>query len=91
MRPVQATNVWVPVCCDRVMRYNMFVPKDGAAYGALMCTVCSKNVTFELEPLLDLHAYGEGSRVLNMLGSPKPPKVVRPKAAGDATLNDQTL
>jgi len=73
------------------MRYNMFVPKDGAAYGALVCTVCSKNVTFELESLLDLNAYGEGSRVLNMLGSPKPPKADRPKTAGDATLNDKTL
>jgi hypothetical protein len=73
------------------MCYNMFVPKDGAAYGALVCTVCSKNVTFELESLLDLNAYGEGSRVLNMLGSPKPPKVDRPKTAGDATLNDKTL
>jgi hypothetical protein len=91
MPPVQRTNVWVPVCCDRVMRYNMFVPKDGAAYGALVCTVCNKNVTFELESLLDLNAYGEGSRVLNMLGSPKPPKAERPKVAGDATLNDQTL
>ena len=73
------------------MRYNMFVPKDGAAYGALVCTVCNKNVTFELESLLDLNAYGEGSRVLNMLGSPKPPKADRPKVAGDAPLNDQTL
>jgi hypothetical protein len=73
------------------MRYNMFVPKNGAAYGALVCTVCSKNVTFELESLLDLNAYGEGSRVLNMLGSPKPPKLDRPKAAGDARLEDQTL
>jgi hypothetical protein len=91
MSPAQSTNVWVPVCCDRVMRYNMFVPKGGAAYGALVCTVCSKNVTFELESLVDLNAYGEGSRVLNMLGSPKPPKVDRPKAAGDAALNDQTL
>ncbi len=91
MSPAQSTNVWVPVCCDRVMRYSMFVPKNGAAYGALVCTVCSKNVTFELESLLDLNAYGEGSRVLNMLGSPKPPKVDRPKAAGDARLEDQTL
>jgi len=73
------------------MRYSMFVPKNGAAYGALVCTVCSKNVTFELESLLDLNAYGEGSRVLNMLGSPKPSKVDRPKAAGDARLEDQTL
>jgi hypothetical protein len=91
MTPAQSTNVWVPVCCNRVMRYNIFVPKDGAAYGALMCTVCSKNVTFELEPLLDLNAYGDAARVLNMLGSPKPPKVDRPKVAGDAALNDQTL
>jgi hypothetical protein len=91
MSPAQTPNVWVPVCCDRVMRYNMFVPKGGTAYGTMVCTVCSKNVTFELESLLDLHAYGEGSRVLNVLGSPKPPKVDRPKAAGDAALNDQTL
>jgi hypothetical protein len=73
------------------MRFNMFVPQGSAAYGALVCTVCSKNVTFELESLLDLDAYGEGARVLNMLGSPKPPKVDRPKAAADARLNDQTL
>jgi hypothetical protein len=73
------------------MRYNMFVPKDGAAYGALVCTVCSKNVTFELESLLDLDAYGEGSRVLDMLGSPKPPRTDRPKVTGDTALNDQTL
>ena len=91
MSPVQTSNVWVPVCCDRVMRYNMFVPKGGAAYGALVCTVCSKNVTFELESLLDLNAYGEGARVLNMLGSPKPPQADRPKTTGDATRNDHTL
>jgi hypothetical protein len=90
MSPVQA-NVWVPVCCDRVMRYNMFVPKGGSAYGALVCTVCSKNITFELEPLLDLNTYGEGARVLNMLGSPKPPKANRPKAAAEERLKDQTL
>jgi hypothetical protein len=88
---MQTPNVWVPVCCGRVMRYNMFVPKDAAAYGALVCTVCSKNVTFELESLLDLNAYGEGARVLNMLGTPRPPKADRPKSAADERLNDQTL
>lgn len=72
------------------MRYNMFVQKDGTAYGALVCRVCNKNVAFELEHLADLSAYGEGSRVLSMLGSPKPPDVARPAASGDA-LNDQTL
>jgi hypothetical protein len=73
------------------MRYNMFVQKDGTAYGALVCGVCNKNVTFELEHLADMSAYGEGSRVLNMLGSPKPPNVPREKPAGDSSVSDQTL
>lgn len=73
------------------MRYNVFVEKYGTAYGALVCGVCNKNVTFELEHRADLSEYGEGARVLNMLGSPKPPNVERKKPAGDASLNDQTL
>lgn len=91
MSPAETPNVWIPVCCERVMRYNMFVPRDGEAYGALMCTVCGKNVTFELETAPDLKKYGEGARVLNVLGSPRPPKAERPKRAGDEMLNDQTL
>lgn len=73
------------------MRFNMFVQQDGTAYGALVCSMCNKNVTFELEPQADLQEYGDGSRVLNMLGSPKPPQVVRRKAGGDAAMNDKTL
>ena len=73
------------------MRYNMFVQKDGTAYGALVCSVCNKNVTFELEPNADLREFGDGSRVLNMLGSPKPPNDDRKKPTADANLNDQTL
>ena len=73
------------------MRYNLFIQKDGMAYGSLVCTVCNKNVTFELEHLADLSTYGEGVRVLSMLASPKPPKVERRKVDGDAALNDQTL
>ena len=73
------------------MRYNLFVQSDGAAYGSLVCTVCNKSVTFELEHVVDLSAYGEGSRVLGMLASPKPPNVERRKAEGDAAVNDNTL
>jgi hypothetical protein len=73
------------------MRYNMFVQQDGSAYGALVCPVCNKNVTFEAERQTDLSVYGEGSRVLSMLGSPKPPNLPRHKAGGDSALNDQTL
>ena len=49
------------------------------------------NVTFELEHQADLSVYGDGSRVLNMLGAPKPPNVPRPKPTGDSASNDQTL
>jgi hypothetical protein len=73
------------------MRFNMFAPQGGAAYGSLVCSVCNKNVTFELEPQADLSMYGEGARVLNMLGAPKPPNVERKKLDGDAALNDKTL
>jgi hypothetical protein len=73
------------------MRFNMFVQQNGSAYGALFCAACSKNVTFELEHQADLSAYGEGARVLNMLGAPKPPNEPRQKSAADSAMNDQTL
>lgn len=91
MDTTQTPNLWVPVCCHRVMRYNMFVQQAGRAYGALVCSVCNKNVTFELEHQVDMSPYGEGSRVLSMLASPKPPNVERKKQDGDAALNDKTL
>jgi hypothetical protein len=73
------------------MRFNMFAQQGGTAYGVLFCSVCNKNVTFELEHQADISMYGEGSRVLSMLGSPKPPSVWRKKLDGDAALNDKTV
>lgn len=73
------------------MRFNVFGSKGGPGYGALVCSVCNKTVTFDLEPQADLSKYGDGSRVLNLLGSPKPPNVLRKKRDGDPALNDQTL
>ena len=46
-----ASTMWVPVCCGRVMRCNMFRQADGGAYAALVCSVCNKNITLEQEPL----------------------------------------
>jgi hypothetical protein len=89
--PTKTANLWIPVCCERVMRFNIFVQKTGVAYGSLVCTVCSKSVSFELEHQADLSAYGDGARVVNMLGSPKPPKEARCKVDEDAAMNDQTL
>jgi hypothetical protein len=73
------------------MRFNIFPQKEGTAYGALVCSVCNKNVTFELEPQAELGKYGEGSRALSMLASPKPPTVVRRKTDGAAGLDDKTI
>jgi hypothetical protein len=73
------------------MRYNMFAQKGGASYGSLVCTVCNKNISFEFEHLANLSDYGDGARVLNMLGSPKPPATERRKPDDDAALSDNTL
>ena len=47
--PTKTANLWIPVCCERVMRFNIFMQKTGTAYGSLVCTVCNKSVSFELE------------------------------------------
>jgi hypothetical protein len=90
----KAPTVWVPTCCGRVMRYNLFRQQDGGTYGALVCTACSKNITLEQEPLAAVNTYGEGSCVLSVLGSPRPPKGERrktPAAATDANTDEPTL
>jgi len=87
----QASNMWVPVCCGRVMRFNMFRQADGGAYAALVCTLCNKNITLEQEPLSAANEFGEGSTVLNLIGSPRPPKSERRKSLPEAGPDDPTL
>jgi len=82
--------VWVPVCCGRIMRYNIFKQPRGGVYGALVCTSCSKNIVLEQEPLFSLSDYGEGSILLSVVGSPKPPKSERP-ADVDIGIDEPTL
>jgi hypothetical protein len=88
MTPDKPSTVWVPVCCGRVMRCNMFRQADGGAYAALLCTVCNKNITLEQEPA-SANAYGKGSSILSLVGSPKPPKTERRK--GYVGSDDPTL
>jgi hypothetical protein len=86
----QGATMWVPVCCGRVMRCNMFKQADGGSYAALLCTVCNKNITLEQEALAETNSFGEGAKVLSLIGSPKPPKTERKKFA-DAGPDDPTL
>jgi hypothetical protein len=87
----QTSTIWVPVCCGRVMRCNMFRQADGGAYAALVCTLCNKTITLEQEPLAAANAFGEGSNVLSLIGSPKPPGTDRRKSFSGTSLDDPTL
>ncbi|HVO56610.1 MAG TPA: hypothetical protein VMT51_02830 [Dongiaceae bacterium] len=87
-------KAWIPVCCGRVMRFNRFLKQDGDAYGSMMCTVCNKSVTLEQETVASAEAFGEGTRLLTVIGTPKPPKTDRSKASNPVSgigSDDQTL
>ena len=73
------------------MRCNMFRQANGGAYAALVCTVCNKNITLEQEPLAAKNSFGEGSNVLSLIGSPKPPNTDRRKAFTETGPDDPTL
>ena len=66
------------------MRFNRFLKQDGEAYGSMVCTICNKNVILEQEAAPATDAYGEGTRMLTVVGTPKPPKTDR-RAASDAS------
>jgi len=83
-------SVWVPVCCGRIMRYNTFRQPQGGVYGALVCTSCSKNIVLEQESFSSASDYGEGSTLLTVVGSPKPPKTER-RASVDVGTDEPTL
>jgi hypothetical protein len=76
------------------MRYNQFGQRDGGAYGAFVCTICSKNITLEQESLAKVKNYGAGTSVLSVVASPRPPKEERQNnrsADDDATTDEPTL
>jgi len=73
------------------MRCNMFRLGDGGAYAALVCAVCNKNITLEEEPAASANGFGEGSKVLSLIGSPKPPKTERKKSFSESGPDDPTL
>lgn len=87
----ESLMMWVPVCCRRVMRCNMFRQADGLSYAVLVCTSCNKSIALEPEPLADVNRFGEGSDVLSLLGSPKPPRNDRRKTTPEAGDDDPTL
>jgi len=76
------------------MRFNRFLKQDGEAYGSMVCTVCNKSIILEQEETPAADAYGEGTRMLTVVGTPKPPKADRRKASDALSghnSEDQTL
>ena len=73
------------------MRFNIFAQKGRTPYGSLVCTVCNKSVSFELEHEVQLSAYGDGARAITVLGSPKPPTQARRRIDQGDAVNDQTI
>jgi hypothetical protein len=73
------------------MRCNMFRQADGGSYAALVCTTCNKNITLEQESPGVAAKFGEGSHILSLIGSPKPPKTERKKLSSEASPDDPTL
>jgi hypothetical protein len=90
MTPDKPSNVWVPVCCGRVMRCNMFKQSGGGSYAALVCTSCNKSITLEQEPFSE-GSYGEGWNILSLLSSPKPPKTDRRTSGSEVGSDEPTL
>ena len=67
------------------MRCNMFRQADGLSYAVLVCTACNKSIALEPEPLADANNFGDGSNILNLLGSPKPPRKEQERPPKPAT------
>jgi len=83
--------LWVPVCCGRVMRYNVFGREDGGAFATLGCRICARNITLEPENPEKVKEYGERAAVVQMIGSPRPPTEDRSKPAAEGGTNEPTL
>lgn len=73
------------------MRCNMFRQADGGTYAALVCSVCNKNITLEQESRAAAKEFGDGSNILSLIGSPRPPKTERKKSFAGTGPDDPTL
>lgn len=66
------SSVWIPQCCEHVMRHNVFRSGDKVIAAALVCTVCGKNVALTLHEEGSLDDFGAGVQVLPVLAVAKP-------------------
>ena len=65
------TSTWVPICCETVMRHNVF-QGDTAPVATLVCTACGKHITLQPHTTGSIDEYGEGAGVLQIVSVARP-------------------
>jgi hypothetical protein len=84
------TTTWVPICCQSVMRHNSFQGPNNALAATLVCASCGKHLL--LQPSSGaLDEYGEGARVLHVLGVSRPARRNAESSAAPAPPSENTL
>lgn len=64
-------TTWIPVCCQRVMRHNVF-GSGNAVVATFVCTSCGKHISLQPHNSGLLEDYGEGARILPVLAVSRP-------------------
>lgn len=81
--------MWVPICCETVMRYNTFGAGDDSV-AAFICTSCGKNFALQPHNGGSIDGYGQGARVVAVV-SVKHPSRERVKSAAAHSDRDDTM
>jgi hypothetical protein len=77
-------TTWIPVCCERVMRHNVFGSAN-AVVATFVCTSCGKHISLQPHGSGTLEDYGEGARILQVLAVSRPAR----QQAGATTRPDE--
>jgi hypothetical protein len=86
------TTMWIPICCDRVMRHGVFPStKDGDAAGILSCSVCGKHISLEPRQIDTLKDYGQGASLISVVGAPKGAARKAQASASSDQSNEETM
>ena len=81
--------IWVPMCCERVMRHNVFGQMGKSSVATFVCTSCGKHIA--LQPAISevIEEYGQGAHVLRVLGVHRPTERTWPTTPDEDS--EQTL
>jgi hypothetical protein len=64
-------TTWVPICCDHVMRHNVF-QAENEPVATLVCVSCGKHLTLQRHTSGSIDQYGEGAHLLQVVSVARP-------------------